>query len=256
MVRSRGMRPIREPTLAVSLLLVALALFFGGGPSDSSLMWLGGAALLGLVLLAATVGVPAGSLALLPLAALTAWLALSIRWSTLPARSWDYADRALVYLLFACVGLWLAGRTRSLALGLAALFGALIAWTLLGKVLPPVYDYGPPYVARLKGPIGLWNQLALICAFTLPLALWLKGRRGTLLAYGGLVALLLTYSRGGVATAVLVTIAWFAASDERIERGATLVAAPRRPRSSSGSPSCSPESRATASRPRRGGATG
>ena len=156
---------------------------------------------------------------------LAAWLGLSIWWSTLPDRSWDYADRALVYLLFAALGLWLAPRTRELANGLCILLGAVVVWSLAGKVLPPVHDYGPPGLARLSAPVGLWNQLALLGAFALPLALWRRRLAGTLLAYGWIVALLLTYSRGGILTAVVVVAAWLALTDERTESAATLVAA-------------------------------
>ena len=215
---------LREMPLAASLLLVGAALFFGGGAGDGSLWWLGGVALLALVASAATAGVPGGWVSLVPLATLAGWLALSIRWSSLPDRSWNYADRTLVYLLFAALGLWLAGRRRQLALGLAGLLGAVVVWSLAGKVLPPLYgDYGR--LARLRGPVGLWNQLALLAAFALPLALWRKRLGGALLAYGWIVALLLTYSRGGVAVTVLVLVAWFALGDERIESAATLVAA-------------------------------
>jgi O-antigen ligase/polysaccharide polymerase Wzy-like membrane protein len=225
MVRSPAMPVIREPPLAASLLLVGLALFFGGAAENGSLWWLGGGALVALVALAATRGLPHGWLSLAPLAALVGWVALSISWSWLPDRSWDYADRGFVYLLFAALGLWLVGHTRELAVGLMALFGALLAWSLLGKILPPVYDYGPPGVARLQGPVGLWNQLALVAVFALPLALWRKRLAGTLLAYLAIVALLLTYSRGGLLTAVLVLVAWFALSGERLDSAATLVAA-------------------------------
>jgi O-Antigen ligase len=220
-----SMRAIRELPLAASLLLVGLALFFGGGPGTGSLPWLGGAALVVLVGLIATGGLASGWPSLVPLAALTAWLALSISWSVLPDHSWDYANRTFVYLLFALLGLWLAGRTRALALGLMALFGAVLVWSLLGKVLPVVYDYGPPEAGRLRGPIGLWNQLALVCAFALPLALWRRRLEGALLAYAAIVALLLTYSRGGVLTAVLVAAAWLALDDERLESARTLLAA-------------------------------
>src|SRR5690349_25169433 len=82
-----------------------------------------------------------------------------------------------------------------------------------------------PGVTRLRSPVGLWNQLALLGGFALPLALWRRRFDGTLLAYGWLVALLLTYSRGGLLTAVAVLIAWFALTDERIESAAVLVAA-------------------------------
>jgi hypothetical protein len=225
MVASPQMRAIRELPLAASLLLVGLALLFGGGPGSGSLPWLGGGALLAIVVLIATRGLPSGWPWLVPIAALAAWLALSISWSALPDRSWDYANRTLVYVFFALLGLWLAGRTRALALGLMTLFGAVLMWSLLGKVLPVVYDYGPPGVGRLRGPIGLWNQLALVAAFALPLALWRRRLEGVLLAYAALVALLLTYSRGGVITAVLVVAAWFVLDDERLESARTLLAA-------------------------------
>ncbi len=218
------MRAIRELPLAASLLLVGLALFFGEGPRYGSLPWLGGGVLAVIVVLIATLGIPAGWQRLVPLAALTVWLALSITWSALPDRSWEYANRALVYLLFAALGLWLAGRTRDFALGLAALLGAVVTWSLLGKVLPFVYDdYGR--IARLRGPVGLWNQLALLADFALPLALWRRGRSGTLLAYAWIVALLLTYSRGGLLTAIVVLAAWFALTDERAQSAAVLLVA-------------------------------
>jgi O-Antigen ligase len=215
----------RDPLLVASLLLVGLALFFGGGALDGSLWWLGAGAASLIVAAVALRGVPRGWIALAPLALLVGWLGLSIWWSWLPDRSWDYADRGLVYLLFAALGLWLAGRTRALAVGLCALLGAVAVWSLLGKVLPPLYDYGPPGVARLRGPVGLWNQLALLGDFALPLALWRRRVQGTLLAYVWLVALVLTYSRGGLATAVLVVAAFLALTDERVEAAATLVAA-------------------------------
>ncbi len=225
MVASRQMRATRDLPLAVSLALTALAVFFGGGPGDGSLPWLGGGLLLAIVVLLVTQGVPAGWRALVPLALLGCWIALTITWSALPDRSWDYANRALVYLLFAALGLWVATRTRALALGFMAIFGAVLAWSLLGKVLPFVYDYGPPGVGRLRGPVGLWNQLALIADFALPLALWRKRAEGALLAYAALVALLLTYSRGGIVTAVAVVAAWLVLDEDAFESARTLVAA-------------------------------
>src|SRR4051812_10082075 len=218
------MRAIRELPLAVSLLLIGVALFFGGGPGSGSLPWLGGAALLTIGVLIASRGVPSGWPRLVPLAALAAWLALSISWSALPDRSWEYANRTLVYVLFAALGLWLAGRTGELALGLMALFGAVIVWSLLGKVLPVVYDYGPPDVSRLRGPIGLWNQLALVADFALALALWRRRLEGTLVVYAAVTTLLLTYSRGGIVTGALVVAVWFLLDDERYESARTLLA--------------------------------
>jgi hypothetical protein len=225
MVASLEMRGIRQLPVAAPLLLAGLALFFGGGPADGSIFWLGGGALLAALVLLATEGVPGGWPAPAVLALLGVWCAVSIWWSGLPDRSWDYANRTVVYALFAALGLWAATRTRALAVGLAVLLGAVISWSLLGKVLPPVYDYGGPDVTRLRGPIGLWNQLALACDYALALGLAFRRRGGTLLAYAALVALLLTYSRGGLLTAILVVAAWFLWSGDRVESAVTLAAA-------------------------------
>jgi len=215
----------RGLAVAAPLLLTGLALFFGGGPGDGSVFWLGAGALVAIAALLLTVGGPSGWPAIAPLAALAVWCAVSISWSGLPDRSWDYANRTVLYALFAALGLWAAARTRALANGLAVLLGAVIVWSLLGKVFPSFYDYSGPDVTRLRGPIGLWNQLALATDYALALALALRGRAGALLAYSALVALLLTYSRGGILTAALVCVAWFCFSDERLESAVALVAA-------------------------------
>src|SRR5438105_5472740 len=170
MVASLEMRLTRELPVAAPLLLAGLALFFGGGPSGGSIFWLGGGALAAILVLLASGGIPGRWPALVPLVALAAWCAVSIGWSGLPDRSWDYANRACVYALFAALGLWTAGRTRALAYGLAAVLAAVIVWSLLGKVFPVLYDYSGPDVTRLRGPIGLWNQLALATDYALALA--------------------------------------------------------------------------------------
>ena len=216
---------IRDPPLAASLLLVALALFLGGGSGDGSLWWLGAGAATAAVALAALQGVPEGG-------------SRSLRWLRSPrgqrsrsrgrgsrrARGTTRTGRSST-CSSPCSGSGSrAARGRS-RLGCASLLGAVALWALLGKVLPPVYDYGPPGVARLRGPVGLWNQLALLGDFALPLALWRKRLSGTLLAFCWLVALVLTYSRGGLATAALVVAAFLVLTDDRWESGATLVAA-------------------------------
>ncbi|HZT14971.1 MAG TPA: O-antigen ligase family protein [Gaiellaceae bacterium] len=223
-----GTRAIRELPLAASLLLLAAAVFHGEAAGDGMVPWLAAGALAALVLLAALDGIPHGFVALLPLAALTAWLALSISWSALPDRSWDYADRTFLYLLFAAVGLWLGGRTRQLALGLCALLGAVVLWSLGSKVFPVGAEPVIGVRSRLDTPVGLWNQLALLGDFALPLALWLAGRLrilGTLLAYAWGVAIVLTLSRGGLAVAAVVVVAWIALDDERADALVTVVAA-------------------------------
>ena len=178
------MRATRYWPLGPALALCGAALFAGGALQTGPLTWFGAGALIAILALLALRGAPRGVVRLLPLAALAAWCGASIWWSTLPDGSWDYANRALVYLLFALVGLWLADRTRELAVGLAVLLAAVAVWALLGKVIPSLPgDYSTtvagPEIARLRGPAGLWNQLALLGDFALPLALWIAGRRRT-----------------------------------------------------------------------------
>ena len=218
----RAARELWSP-LGAALALTAAVCFF----DSRTLPWTAAAAVLLAALFVATRGLPPGWVLLLPLAALAVWCALSVAWSIEPDRSWDYANRTFVYLAFALVGVHLAGRTRELAVGLAAVLGAVCVWSLAGKALPWLYeDYGR--IARLRGPIGYWNALALLGDIALPLGLWLATRRripGTLLVYGWAVAIALTYSRGGVIVALLVVGAWLALSGFWLQGIATLVSA-------------------------------
>jgi hypothetical protein len=219
-------RDLRTP-LTPALALLAGALFFGGGEGDSSLPWLGAAAVVLALALLAVKRPPQGLVVFLPLIALGLWCAASVEWSIEPDRSWSYANRALVYAAFALVGGLLAVEPRRLFYGVSGLLGAVCVWALLGKVIPALYeDYGR--IARLRGPVGYWNSLALLGDVALPLGLCLATRRrvlGALLVYGWLVAIGMTYSRGGVIVAVIVIAAWIALSGAWIEAVATLLAA-------------------------------
>ena len=223
------MRAIREPrpALAIPLLVLVGATFFGGGFGAGMLPWWGGAAVITLAVLVAWRGPPGGWIALLPLTGLALWCALSITWSTIPDRSWDYANRTAVYVAFVGLGLYLWDRTRELAYALTLLLGAVAVWALAGKVLPWLYDdYGR--IARLRAPIGYWNALALLGVFALPLALWLARQRrteGVLLAYAWLVVIGLTYSRAGVILGALVIVAWAIWSRDWLDAAATTIAA-------------------------------
>ncbi|MBV8081209.1 MAG: O-antigen ligase family protein [Actinobacteria bacterium] len=213
--------------LGPALALVAAAVFAGGGAAGGSLPWVGGAAVVVALVFVFVYGVPSSALAWVPLAVLAGWCLASVAWSAQPDRSWEYGNRALVYVAFAFVGVYVAGRTRELAVGLAAVLGALCVYALAAKALPWLYgDYGR--VARLRAPIGYWNALALLGDVALPVGLWLAGRRselGTLLVYGWIVALGLTYSRGGVAVAVVVVAAWVVLTGTWVSATATVVAA-------------------------------
>src|SRR5207302_137430 len=84
------------------------------------------------------------TVALAPLGALVAfvaWQGVSIGWSVLPDRSWDYLNLGLVYLAFAACGVAVGGLVplRSVAGVLAVVLGATVVWALLGKVFPGLY---------------------------------------------------------------------------------------------------------------------
>jgi hypothetical protein len=222
----RAVRELSSP-LTLALVLCGAALFFAHDPGDSRLPWLGIGALVLAGYLFATRSPPEGLVALVPLAGLALWCAVSIAWSVEPDRSWSYANRTVVYLAFALVGAYLAAEPRRLLHGFSILLGAVCVWALAGKVLPWLYeDYGR--IARLRGPVGYWNALALLGDIALPIGLCLATRTrwaGTLLVYGWIVVIGMTYSRGGVLVAVVVVALWMWLSRSWVEALSTLVAA-------------------------------
>ena len=222
--------------------LIAAALLFGGGSGDGAVAWIGGAALV-----VALVACGLAFWGLLPLPGLgregiafallgggfAVWTGLTVVWSVLPDRSWDYFNRGLAYFAFAVVGAF-AGSVLSTRVG-AWLLGGLVVvtclWALAGKAVPALYeDYGR--LARLRSPVGYWNALALVMVFGLPIALWAASSRrhsqfvraGAVVGlYALLIALVLTYSRGGVLAAFVALAGWFALTRRRFESLAALV---------------------------------
>lgn len=218
--------------------LVAAALFAADGSSDSRLFWIGLAALA--VAAAASVVRPPAltgtSAALLGLlVAFALWQAISITWSIEPDASWRYANRTLVYLAFAAAGVVVGSAVPRtwIAAGLGALLTVVLLVALAGKVFPSLYDdYGR--LARLRGPLAYWNQLALLAAVTVLLGLWLAGRRerplrarvaGSFHVYVALVAVVLTFSRFGIALAVLGAVVWLWIDRERLDSLVALTCA-------------------------------
>ena len=225
------------PLLGAAGALLVVALFFGGGSGDSRLFWIGmGAVVCAVVALTASlVGllpdpVPRGpgAWAFALLGGFVLWNGVTIWWSVEPDRSWAYANRGLVYLALSVLGLYVGALVprpaQLVAGGLCLLFGCVLVWALAGKVFPGLFPDGFR-IARLRNPVGYWNALALLCGFALPLFLWLSARRrdlGALGVYLGLVALLLTYSRGGALVAVLAVGLWLWIGGSRRESLAAL----------------------------------
>jgi hypothetical protein len=230
---------------AVGSLLV-VAVFFGGGSGDGSVLGLG-LALAGLLVgatLAAelrlvelprvsrvsTIGLAAAGL-------LLAWTALTIGWSIAGDRSWEAFNKGLVHAGFLVSGVVLgvlgARTARTAACLLAAVIGAALVWALLGKAIPALFPDGDR-AARLRSPVGYWNGLALLADIALAFALWLgvaASRHavvragGALLFYAATLALALSASRAGVVGGVLAVGLWLALSSERVEGALLAVAA-------------------------------
>ena len=223
------------------------ALFFSGGDAEAPLVWIGGLALLLAACLAAAVfaGVVASPLIDRPAAVflggllgLVAWSGASTLWSISPDLSWSTTNRTLVYAAFAVAGV-LAGGLRPgsatwLARAAAALLALVLGWALLAKCVPVLYpSYGRQPglgaslgLARLRSPVGYWNELALLGDVAVPVALWLAAPRvrraglragGAVLLFAAVLVTLLTYSRFGIALAVAATAAWVVADRDRVE---------------------------------------
>src|SRR5262245_13779453 len=233
-LRDRGIAPVA----AVSGGLLVWALFFGGGDSDNRLAWIGGAALGGASLPAAAAfaartgrpwRVPWAGWCVACLVGLAVWQGVSIVWSVLPDRSWSYLNRGLVYLAFLVLGLFVAALVprapRATAGALTLLLGLVIAYAFLAKGIPSLYpDYGR--VARLRSPVGFWGTLALLGDFALVLGLWRAVERrvdGALLVFGGVLTVLLAYSRGGILIGVLVAGLWLWLDARRLEAVGAVV---------------------------------
>jgi tetratricopeptide (TPR) repeat protein len=225
-------------TLFAAAGLLVTALFFGDGTSDGRLFWIGSLSVIAAVVLAAVGGIPAprgaGLVTLCLLAALTMWVGLTLWWSIAPDLSWAAFDRLLVYAAFALLGVLVTRvpqPARTVAAALALLLGLVLAWALLGKVIPSLFPDGAR-VARLRNPVGYWNSLALVAATAVPFGLWAACSRrfhpaaragGALLVYLAELVVVLTYSRAGIAVAVLAALAWLAIDRDRLETLAALV---------------------------------
>jgi hypothetical protein len=208
------------------------AFFFGAGDSPAPLVWIGAIALvLAALLLAEPAALDRPALLFVcGLAGLAIVCGVSLIWSISPDSTWTYTNRTLVYLAFALAGLLLGARvTRAgAALAAAPLLGLVVGWALLAKCVPALYtDYGR--LARLRAPLDYWNELALLCAAGVGVALWLAVVRrrleGVVLLYGLVVTLLLTYSRFGVLLAGAVAVAWILLDARRVESMAVLALA-------------------------------
>lgn len=242
---ARTSEPVAAATSLLSAAVVFGAVFFGGDSGDSSVLWVGGAAVaLAGVCLArlsrSVVGLPAmdgaGKAAVASFAGLVAWTGLSIAWSVAGDHSWSALNKGIVYGGFFLVGLVLCSlgirTTQTVASLLAAIVGAALVWALAGKAIPSLGPSDLLGIGRLQSPIGYANGLALLADAAVALGLWLAVARqsvlragGALLVYLALLVVLLTSSRVGVIGALLALGLWLWLGRERLESALVSVGA-------------------------------
>jgi len=108
------------------------------------------------------------AIAVLALAALSAWAALSSIWSQSPGRAAPEAVRTILYsATLALFGLAAATprRTRLMALGIAAAAVGVSVAALASRTLPEIVPRSPGLnLERLAYPISYWNGLGLLAA--------------------------------------------------------------------------------------------
>ena len=154
--------------------------------------------------------------------ALGALTAVSIVWSVDPANSWLEASRTLAYAASFTGAIALvrlaAGRWRSVLAGVLLATVALSVYALAAKVFPASLDSLDSY-ARLSVPLGEFNAVGLTAALGVVPCVWLGARRdghGVVNALSApvlcvlLITLMLSYSRGALAAAVIGLAFWFA----------------------------------------------
>ena len=212
--------PLAAPSRARS----RCAVFFGGGPvaaARSTARSSGSAPARSLDRSCSPSGVPRGFAPSLPLFLLAAWCGSPSRWSWLPDRSWDYANRALLYALFATLGLWFAGRRGSSRSGSRRSSSRSSCGRSSARCFPRSTTTAAPTSQRVCAARSVSGTSWRCSAdFALVLALWLRGRRGTLARLrAGSWRSLLTYSRGGLLTAAARARRLVHSGDERVEGG-------------------------------------
>ncbi len=166
--------------------------------------------------------------------AFAALTAISVGWSVSPDASWQEAGQLLCYsAVFGAVALLARACPRSwsgVIAGIALAAVVVCGYALLTKVFPAQLDRDDIY-ARLRAPYGYWNATGLTAAMGILACLWLGARRAghaliSALAYPAvgllMVTLMLAYSRGALAVALIGSAIWIAIVPLRL-RGALIL---------------------------------
>jgi tetratricopeptide (TPR) repeat protein len=162
----------------------------------------------------------------------------SLAWSPSAEKTLHEVNRVTLYLgVVVLVSLVVPrGGARSWTDGLTLAIAAVAVVALASRCFPDLFgDRGlaellPSSATRLSFPLGYWNGLAIFLALGVPLLLGVAvaarsqlARAAALLPFPVLgAALYLTSSRGGVATALVGSIVFFALTARRWEAGLAI----------------------------------
>jgi O-Antigen ligase len=226
-------RPAVLVSAAALLVGPTVLAFFAGGYFDGARAVAAGTAWALVLLLALAGPVPlpasrAGRVALIGLAGVAVWTAVSTLWAPLIGPAVESVQRLLLYIgfLLAAVATLRDPRVARAVEPLLAL-GALVAigYGLAGRLLPGIVDlvsersYGA--AGRLEQPITYWNAEGLLAGMGLLLCVRLAGDRTRPIAMRVAAAaacaplgmgVYLTYSRGALAVTVLGLVVLVAAT--------------------------------------------
>jgi O-antigen ligase len=161
--------------------------------------------------------------------------AISSLWSGSVELSVTEADRVLVYLGFFLAAFLIAQtdrRAQRFAEGVAIALALVAFAALASRLLPHFLSVGPELGTgpRLRYPLGYWNSDGLVFGIGIAMALWLSRRSLTAalrwFAVAALpvllLALYLTYSRGGLLALLVAGGCLLALSHDRLWLLATL----------------------------------
>jgi hypothetical protein len=161
--------------------------------------------------------------------------AISSLWSGSIELSVTEADRVLVYLGFFLAAFLIAQtdeRRQRFAEGIAIALALVAFAALASRLLPHVFELGPGIGSgpRLRYPLGYWNANGLSFGIGIAMMLWMSRRSLTTslrwLAVASLpvllLALYLTYSRGGLLALLVACGCLLALSHDRLWLLATL----------------------------------
>ena len=161
--------------------------------------------------------------------------AISSLWSGSIELSVTEADRVLVYLGFFLAAFLIAQtdlRRQRFAEGIAIALALVAFAALASRLLPHVFELGPGIGSgpRLRYPLGYWNANGLAFGIGIAMMLWMSRRSLTAslrwLAVASLpvllLALYLTYSRGGLLALLVAGGCLLALSHDRLWLLATL----------------------------------